>query len=164
MIILGDALAHSVQSTVSAIMVLTLGWLTTGMALKLSDILPVTIIILLVMGAAFGIGLFFAGVTMLYRQVDSILQFLIYFQVAFSGFSFAIAAIPAFWRPLSNIFPATWAIEGMRAVILYNQDWVSIVPIAKNMLMIDLILIIGGGLLFKRFERITKLRGGLSAY
>jgi ABC-2 type transport system permease protein len=164
MFILGTSISHTIESSISAIMVLVLGWLTTGMYLQTSEALPVLVIILLVMGASFGIGLFFAGIVMLYKEVGAIISFFIYLQVAFSGFSFAIAAIPALWRPLAGIFPATWAIDGIRAVLLYHQSLQNLVPIVTNLLTIDLVLIVSGWFLFKRFVRITKQGGGLGAY
>lgn len=163
LLILGKALAFDLTSSLSAILIFLLGWLAVGLRFE-ANIHFVPLVIILVLAASFGVGLFFAGLVMLYRQVDAVVSFFVFLQYTFCGYNFAIAALPAWLRTISFLLPATWGIEAVRGILIYNLDMAGIVHLMLILLGFASILLFLGSLLIAKFERIVKRRGGLGAY
>jgi len=163
LLILGRALAFDMTAAFSAILIFVLGWLAVGLRFE-AKIQFVPLVITLVLATSFGVGLFFAGLVMLYRQVDAVVEFFVFLQYAFCGYNFAIAALPTLLKPVSYLLPATWGIEAVRGILIYNLDLTSIIHLMLILLGFGCILTFSGSLLFRKFERAAKRRGGLGAY
>ena len=164
LLILGRALAFDITSAFSAVFIFLLGWWAVGLHFEAAKMQFVPLVIILVLAASFGFGLFFAGLVMLYRQVDAVVSFFVFLQYAFCGSNFAIAVLPAWLRAISYLMPATWGIEAVRGILIYNLGLAGIIHVTLILLGFASVLLLLGSLLFGKFERIVKRRGGLGAY
>ncbi len=164
LLILGKSLAFTILSSVSALIIFFIGWLSVGLYFEITNTLFIPLILFLVLVTSFGFGLFISGVIMLYRQADAIVSFFVFVQYTFCGYDFVVAAIPSWIRNISYFLPATWGIEAIRGILIYNLGTENILKLIFILGSFAFLYLFLGFYFLVRFEKIVKRRGGLGAY
>jgi lipopolysaccharide transport system permease protein len=112
-------------------------------------VLPV--FILLALGAAFGLGLWFTALTVKYRDFRFIVPFLLQIGIFVSPVGYRTDFFPN-WRDLLALNPLTGIIDGFRWCLLGGTHALSVGGLISSILMISL-MIAGGLWFFRRTER-----------
>lgn len=108
--------------------------------------------VLLALCAALGLGLWFAAMTVRYRDVQFVIPFLVQFGLYVSPIGFASTVIPESWRWLFVLNPMVGVIEGFRWTFLAGSFPLRMDAIAVSF-MVSLALIYSGLWYFRRAER-----------
>lgn len=164
LLVLGKSLAFAILSSLSATIILLLGWLAVGLNFEITNALIIPLVLILVFVTSFGFGLFISGVVMLYRQVDAIVSFFVFLQYTFCGYDFVVAAIPPWIRNVSYFLPATWGIEVIRGILVYHSDAIDLLWSILVLGGFACLYLFLGAYLLAKFENTVKRRGGLGAY
>jgi lipopolysaccharide transport system permease protein len=107
--------------------------------------------VLLTLGAAFGLGLWFTALTVKYRDFRFIVPFLLQIGIFISPVGYRTDFFPN-WRDLLALNPLTGIIDGFRWCLLGGTHALSVGVLLSSVLMISL-LITGGLWFFRRTER-----------
>jgi lipopolysaccharide transport system permease protein len=125
--------------------------LTLGFGIRPSAtavLLPV--ILLLAMLTALGVGLWTSALNALYRDVASIIPFLVQFWMFASPVVYPSSLVPTKWRWLYELNPMAGVIDGIRwALTGHGQPPGPAILISAAMVMI---LLVGGLIFFQRIE------------
>jgi lipopolysaccharide transport system permease protein len=112
-------------------------------------LIPVFVVIAIVMGL--GIGFWFSGVSVYYRDFTNLVGYFVRALMYASPVVYSITIIPEEWRTLYRLNPMTGVIEGFRWALLGTgqpPDWTLLLS-----LILFLPILIVGLYVHKRFER-----------
>ena len=112
-------------------------------------VLPV--FVLMTLGAAFGLGLWFTALTVKYRDFRFIVPFLLQIGIFVSPVGYRTDFFPN-WRDLLALNPLTGIIDGFRWCLLGGSHSLSAVSLLCSLLIIS-VFIAGGVWFFRRTER-----------
>ncbi len=113
--------------------------------------LVLPLFVLMTLGAAFGLGLWFTALTVKYRDFRFIVPFLIQIGIFVSPVGYRTDYFPN-WRDLLALNPLTGIIDGYRWCLLGGSHSLSAVSLLTSFVIIT--LVISGGLwFFRRTER-----------
>lgn len=112
-------------------------------------VLPV--FVLMTLGAAFGLGLWFTALTVKYRDFRFIVPFLLQIGIFVSPVGYRTDFFPN-WRDLLALNPLTGIIDGFRWCLLGGSHSLPAVGLLSSVLIINL-FIAGGVWFFRRTER-----------
>lgn len=98
-----------------------------------------------------GVGLWFAGILVKYRDVGQVTGYLTRGWMYATPVVYSITIIPAAWLTLYSLNPMTQVVEGFRWALLgmgLAPNWITVVSTA-----LTLLVLVGGLFIFKRAER-----------
>lgn len=107
-------------------------------------------LILLALGAAFGVGLWLAALNVRYRDVSYIIPFVIQVWLYASPVAYSSTLIPAQWQWLYSLNPMVGVIEGFRWALL-GTSWQPGPQVALSAVIV-LVALVTGLLYFQRME------------
>jgi lipopolysaccharide transport system permease protein len=114
-------------------------------------ILALPLFVLLVVMAAFGVGLWLAALNVLYRDVRYLLPFLTQIWMFATPIIYPVSAVPDNWRLLYSLNPMVGVVEGFRWALLGSTSGMdSIVGISA---LIVVGVLIGGVLYFQSVQQ-----------
>lgn len=116
------------------------------------NIIFLPLLVLVMIMAAAGLGMWLTALAIHYRDVKHALNFLSQLIMYASPVVYSASIVPARWQPLYAVNPMVGVIEGFRAAILGTRpmpwDWIAIGSTTAALLMVS------GLLFFRRQERI----------
>ena len=115
-------------------------------------ILTLPLFVLIATAAAIGIGLWFAALTVKYRDFRYIVPFVMQFGLYISPVGFSSSVVPAQWRLLYSVNPMVGVIDGFRWAILGKETAIYLPGFALSISLVILILI-SGIWYFRKVER-----------
>ncbi|MCP4427560.1 MAG: ABC transporter permease [Chloroflexi bacterium] len=124
------------------------------------------LITLLTLVGVWGVGFALAGLAMIHKAVGSITSMVGNLAFLISGALLPLNALGLGFMILKYTFPMTWGIDILRAVILENENIVSLIQSGElpGLLLQTLVLIVGGLIVFNVALRRAKERGELHTY
>jgi lipopolysaccharide transport system permease protein len=102
----------------------------------------------------FAAGLWLTVLDSYYRDVRLTVPFLMQFVLYFSPIMFALSAIPEKWRPLFSLNPVTGMLQGFRYSLVAGVQPPTLFELS-SIAFVGLVGLIGGLLIFARFERVV---------
>lgn len=162
-ILLGKTLAEFILATVNVIFQALIATFFLGVNLTLAKIFPVMVIVLLLLIGFYGFAIAFAGFTLLIKEVHGYVHSLEWVFYLFSPIRYPVE-VSAITKTLSAFIPLTYALVAIRGIILLNQHIVNLWQTMLILIGMDIVLLIGGYLLFQYLERKTKQAGTISQY
>lgn len=127
-------------NSISAIVILLVGR-ALGVAYTLGGTLTALLLIFLLMLSSFGIAAISGAVVMVTKQGNPIAFFYSTFSTLMGNVVFPVAALPYYLRLVSYFIPLTWALQGLRASLLYGQGFSAILPEVYIMLAFVAVLV-----------------------
>jgi len=114
-------------------------------------VLLIPFYLLLAAMAGMGIGLWFSGIIVRFRDFGQVVGFLVRLLMYAAPVVYSMSIVPAEWRTLYSLNPVTAVVEGFRWALLGNglaPDWKLAVTAA-----VVVVVFVSGLLNFKRVER-----------
>jgi len=162
-VLLGKTLAEFILATVNVIFQALIATFFLGVNLTLAKIFPVMVIVLLLLIGFYGFAIAFAGFTLLIKEVHGYVHSLEWVFYLFSPIRYPVE-VSSITKMLSAFIPLTYALVAIRGIILMNKRIVNLGQTMLILIGMDIVLLIGGYLLFQYLERKTKQAGTISQY
>ncbi|MEO0073958.1 MAG: ABC transporter permease [candidate division WOR-3 bacterium] len=162
-ILVGKTLAEWLSATVMVVFQAAVIGLLFGIQFTLAKILPVLLICALLMIGFYGFAIAFAGFTLLIKEVHGWVHTLEWVFFLFSPIRYPVGVNPI-TEFVSRLIPLTWALLAIRGIILLNRNDVSLWQTVGVLLGMDVVLVVGGYLLFVVLERKTRRDGTVAMH
>ncbi len=117
-ILLGGAFSDSVQTTISALVLLAFSCLLFGVTYSVTMILPVIIVLLLMLFALFGFGFMLAGLIIVFKDPSVLTELVDAVVFTVTPVNYPIEVLPKYAQVLSYLMPATLAIGIIRELTM----------------------------------------------
>lgn len=103
--------------------------------LSLTNIMLILFTLALLMLSLLSMGIIVSLMVILFKQVQALLSLLGLSLEFFTGAFIPVSALPSYIKPISYMFPHTWAYQLIR-YYSFNGNWPLIVPLAYNWLFL----------------------------
>ena len=151
-------------SGIRLLLYLLIGGFLYSVSMQRADIFSAMTIFLLTVLCFMGIGMLWAGVVLLMKRGEAVMNLAGYVIVLLSGVLFPIALLPGWVQQLGSLIPLTHALEGMRLALLQGQSVVALSGIIVKLVLFAIVLQIIGVAGFNLAVSVTKKVGTLSEY
>jgi ABC-2 type transport system permease protein len=161
--LVGQTLASLAITTCLSIGVLLLAWLLFGFRIS-GSLLPAIAVLLPMLVALYGFGFAFAGLVLLMREANTLVDVSNYLVSLFSGSQFPVTVLPRSLLPVALALPLTYGFDAIRGYLLRTT---TLIPIGYEIAI--LLAFMGtmvplGYAVFKRVERRCRVLGTLGAH
>ncbi len=114
--------------------------------------------------ALYGFGFAFAGLVLLMREANTLIDVSNYVVITLSGGNFPVQALPAVLLPIALALPLTYGYDSLRGILLHTR---TILPVPAEVLISLAFLVVMsvlGTAVFRRVERRCKRLGTLALH
>lgn len=124
------------------------------------------LIFLLTYQGLYGMGLIFAGLTLLFKRLGPVTTIVRFFLLIFTGAIVPTTLFPPFMQTLTLFIPMTSGLRIMKAIIFSNKTLFEIVRGADfiHFILNSTIYLLAGIVLFSFFEKWARKKGALGTY
>lgn len=143
---------------------LIVGGLLYGVSMLQANLVSALTIFLLTVLCFMGLGMLWAGVVLLMKRGDAVMNLAGYAVVLLSGVLFPIDLLPEWIQRLANFIPLTHSLEGMRLALLQGSGLAELAPIIYTLMIFAAILQTIGLIGFNLAVEVTKRVGSMSEY
>jgi ABC-2 type transport system permease protein len=151
------------QSIVSLIMIIVaIAWVS--FEIQISAIALCALILILGAFSSFGVGLIMCGISLRYKQVVQLSIMITLFTQFLTGAFIPLQVIPYPIRYVSYAFPVTWTMDSFRSQLMGFDPIMSLKYEITILVALSVALIIVGILVFRFFERKTRISGMMGMY
>ena len=135
-----------------------------GVRLVGGDPKLVLLILVLVIGSIYGIGLAFGSLVLRFKEANAMVFLVRGVFLVFCGISYPLEVMPGWMREVAAVLPLTYAIRAIRSVTLTGADFAEIRPDLEKLAIFAVVLPILGYLAFQVTERRARRTGSLGQY
>jgi ABC-2 type transport system permease protein len=164
LILLYSSLWPYMFSAIRLVLYLTLGGTVYGVAMRQANLASAMLIFLLTVLCFMGLGMFWAGVVLLMKRGDAVMNLMGFGVILVSGVIFPSGMLPGWVQTIGALMPLSHALEGMRLAILQGKGIVELSPIIFKLIAFAVVLQAAGLIGFNSAVNITKRAGSLSEY
>jgi ABC-2 type transport system permease protein len=164
-ILLGAAFSDTVQTSISAFVLLLLSCALFGVGYSLNAIAPIIIVLLMMMIALYGFGFMLAGLILVFKDPSVLTEFVDNVIYTVSPVNYPLQALPTAARFGAFLIPSTLAIIAIREMAITGT--LGLVSFIQTILGLGLIIIsfwMLGIVSFRYAERWTKQRGSMGGF
>lgn len=162
--LIGQSSFNVVLTTLNSCgMALTVG-LIFGFELSFEKIITAILTILPMLVAIYGFGFGFAALVMLIREANTLIDTGNFIINILSGARFPITVLPRFLMVVSLSIPLTYGYDAVRGLLIGTK---TILPIHTEQIILAIfmvVMVIFGGLVFKRLERRCRRLGTIGMH
>lgn len=161
--LVGQTVASLAITTVTSAAVLALGRLLFGFEVT-GDVTTAVLAALPVLIALYGFGFAFAGLVLLVRESNTLVDVSSYLVTMLSGSNFPVQALPSFLLPLALALPLTYGYDALRGSLLHAR---TIFPLQTEILIsigFMLVMTLVGASVFHLVERRCRTLGTLALH
>src|SRR5438105_4201785 len=148
LLLVGQTLASLLVTTITGVAVLALGRLLFGFQAS-GDVLAAVLVLLPTLIALYGFGFAFAGLVLLMREANTLIDVSSYVVPTLAGSQFPIQALPSFLIPISLALPLTYGYDALRGSLLHTH---TILPLSMEVmiaLVFMMVMAFVGSLVFR---------------
>jgi ABC-2 type transport system permease protein len=163
LMLVGQTLASLAITTVNSAGMLLLAWLLFGFQVG-GGVLAAALTLLPMLIALYGFGFAFAGLVLLMKEANTLVDISNYLVSLLSGSQFPVSVLPRLLLPLSLAIPLTYGFDSVRGYLLGTT---TLLPLQYELAILVLFMcamVPLGYLIFKRVERHCKMLGTLSQH
>ena len=128
--LVGSVIVNSLTGFIPAFLILII-----YAQLSLNNIILILLTLSLLMLSLLSMGIIISLMVILFKQVQALISLLGLALEFFTGAFIPVSALPSYIKPISYIFPHTWAYQLIR-YYSFNGNWPLIVPLAFNWLFL----------------------------
>ena len=164
-ILLGASFSDTIQTSISASILLLLSCGLFGVGYSLNAIAPIIIVLLMMMIALYGFGFMLAGLILVFKDPSVLTEFVDNVIYTVSPVNYPMQALPAAARFGAFLIPSTLAIIAIREMAITGTF--GLISFLQTILGIGLIIIMFwtlGMISFRFAERWTKQRGSMGGF
>lgn len=151
-------------SALRLVLYLGVGSVVYGVGMKQANLTSALLIFLLTVLCFMGIGMLWAGVVLLMKRGDAVMNLMGFGVILISGVVFPIGMLPGWVQTVGNMMPLSHALEGMRLAILQGKSVGDLSSIIIKLVAFAAVLQTIGLYGFNSAVNITKRMGSLSEY
>jgi ABC-2 type transport system permease protein len=157
-VLIGKTLAEWLMATVMVVFQAAIIGIFFGVQFTVAKVLPVLLICGLLMIGFYGFAIAFAGFTLLIKEVHGWVHTLEWVFFLFSPIRYPVQVNPI-TQAVSVLIPLTWALVAIRGIILLERNETPLWKTVAILLAMDVVLLVGGYVLFVALERKTRKDG-----
>lgn len=135
-----------------------------GLNLVSGNVGLLMLVLLLSVGAIYGIGFAFASLVLRFREANAMVMLVRGIFMVFCGVTYPLEVLPGWMQGVAAWLPLTYAIRALRSITLNGAGFSAIAPDLFKLTLFAVALPILGILAFYRMERRARRTGSLGQY
>jgi ABC-2 type transport system permease protein len=161
--LVGQTVASLAITTLTGAGLLLLGGLLFGFHLG-GNLLAAAAVLAPLLIALYGFGFAFAGLVLLLRDANTLVDVADYLVSLLSGSQFPVEALPRLLLPLALALPTTYGYDAVRGSLL-GTSTVLPIPVELGILLVSMVLLVAfGTIVFRLVARRCRLHGTLGSH
>lgn len=157
------AIVNNIKQTADTAAVLALVALTLPVRLEL-PLVPLLVIIPLTVVGMTGFGFALAGVTLLWKRTNQILNLLHFFLLLFTGAMVPLDQLHPALLAFGRTLPLTHGVEAIRAVTVYGKTLGDLTPVLAGLTLNSAVYLAAGIIIFLACDRRARQLGAVGGY
>ncbi len=162
--VLGMALHSTIHQSIGTLIQFITIYLTFGLALKITGILPALGIFALMMLALYGFGIFISALSLILKEGWMVSDGLYSIMSILSPVAYPLTVLPTIAQQASAIFPTAPALIGMRTFLIDNYQPEIVGNVFLHLLALGAVWILFGILMFHLTDKYVRKRGMLKKF
>lgn len=162
--VLGMALHSTLENGACILIQFFFIYGTFGLALNIGGILPALVIFALMIFALYGFGIVISALSLIFNEGWIVYETLHSIMAVLSPVAYPLTVLPTFAQQISNIFPTTPAMIGLRTFLIENYQQEVIGNVFLNLFALGAVWILLGIFLFHLADRYVRKRGMLEKF
>lgn len=162
--LISQALWRFLRTSVNVLIYLLMGIFFFKVGLKINQILPALVVLILTITSFSSLGIIAAGFIMIFKRGDPVTWIFSTLSSLLGGVYYPIAILPGPLQKLSHFLPITHSLKGLRGALLAGESWSALAPNLIALVLFTLILMPIGILIFRYAIRKAKIDGSLVHY
>jgi len=163
LILIGHSLTNLIVTTVTSLGMLLVCGLIFGFH-PTGDVWSAVLAILPMLIGLYGFGFAFAGVVLLVREANTMVDMSAFLVQIFSGTDFPVTVLPKWLLPIALILPLTYGIDAARGLLLKTDTLLSIEAEVILLIIFMFVMLWFGSWIFYRIERRVRTLGTLGQH
>jgi ABC-2 type transport system permease protein len=163
-IMLGASLTKLATSMILLLVTVVEFRLFFGVNLVRGNFALLLLILLLVIPSIYGLGMAFASLVIRFKEANAMVFLVRGIFMIFCGITYPLVVLPGWMRAIASLLPLTYAIQGIRAVVLADAAFSDILPDLQALGIFALVMPTVGYMAFRWTERRSRQIGGLGQY
>ncbi|MEM1557354.1 MAG: ABC transporter permease [Thermoproteota archaeon] len=163
-ILLGKAFSTMLTTSVWVIIQITLVALVFGLRINIINLPLALLFFLIALPSFIGIGFSLAGIVLDFKEHSAFVNFLSSLLGLLLPISYPLSVLPPVLRYFSYLLPPTYAIEGMRSLLIMDSGLSELTGLVVPLIFFDFFWLFAGITIFLREERRVLKRGTLGYY
>jgi ABC-2 type transport system permease protein len=159
---IGRAMIHVLDGLVSAAISFFFAAFIFGVNFAQTDILALTVVVILTSFTMSGFGLLIGGFSFFFRNPMVFANIFTFVLLIFCGVNFSVQNLPVAIQPVSYLFPLTYGVTAARNAI-DGANLIQISPTLALQLVVGLASMVLGFILFRTFENNARKTGKMEA-
>lgn len=151
-------------SAARLVLYLVVGGVLYGVNMRHANVISAIAIFLLTVLCFVGIGMLWAGVVLVMKRGDAVMNLMGYGVILMSGVLFPNGLLPLWVQHVAALIPLTHALEGMRLALLQGRTLPELAPIVYRLIAFAIVLQTIGIAGFNLAVNWTKKAGSLAEY
>ncbi len=143
---------------------LIVGSVLYSVDLQRANMISALVIFLMTVLCFMGIGILWAGVVLLMKRGEAVMNLVGYGVILVSGVLFPVSVLPPWVQNVGALIPLTHSLEGMRLALLQGASLLQLAPILGKLAIFAVVMQTIGMVGFNSAVRLTKRVGSLSEY
>jgi ABC-2 type transport system permease protein len=162
--VLGMALHSVIQNSICTLIQFLFIYVTFGLALNISGILPALAIFTLMMFALYGFSLIVSVLSLLLKEGWIAYESLYSIMILLSPIAYPLTVLPTLAQQASAIFPTAPAMIGMRTFLIENYQPEVVGNVFLHLLVLCAVWILFGIFVFRLTDRYVRKKGTLEKF
>ncbi len=163
LILVGRTLTSLLTTTITSLVMLGLGAALFGFKPTGSALAAFLTAIPMLLGL-YGFGFAFAGVVLLMRDANTLIDVGSFLVQGFSGTNFPVKSLPYWLIPVSLMLPLTYGLDAIRGFLLKTNTLMPIKTEIAILIVFMFVMLWGGAQIFYRVERRVRKLGTLGQH
>jgi len=163
-ILLGKAFSSMLTTAAWVALQITLVSIVFGLNINVLNLPAALLFFLIALPSFLGIGFSLAGVVLDFKEHNAFVNFLSSLLGLLLPISYPLSILPSVLRFFSYLLPPTYAIEGMRSILIMNSSLSELTNLVIPLVFFDCFWILVGVTVFVREERRVLKKGTLGYY
>lgn len=163
-ILLGKAFSSMLTTFLWVSLQISLVALVFGLNVKFLNLPFAMLFFLVALPSFIGIGFSLAGVVLDFKEHSAFVNFLSSLLGLLLPISYPLSVLPPVLRYFSYLLPPTYAIEGMRSLLIMDSSLNEVMGLAVPLIFFDVFWLSMGIMIFAREERRVLKKGTLGYY
>ena len=163
LLLIGRTLTSLLTTTITSLAILAIASALFGFTSSGNTMIAVMTVIPMLLGLC-GFGFAFAGLVLLMRDANTLVDVGSFLVRGFSGTSFPVKSLPYWLIPISLLLPTTYGLDAVRALLLSTN---TILPVGMEIVILIVFMFVMlwiGAQVFYRIERRVRTLGTLGQH
>ena len=163
LILMGRSVTNLIVTTITSLGMLVICYFVFGFKVT-GDVGQALLAIIPMLIALYGFGFAFAGLVLLMREANTLVDTSSFIVQVFSGTDFPINVLPRWLLPISLLIPLTYGLDATRGLLLKTNTFLSIGVEIALLFVFMIVFLWFGSWAFHRVERKVRSLGTLGQH